>query len=155
MTRIEAIRLALDILRPVAEAGSIYEDYKTQEGFSDEQYESMLAILHADDPASKEGPWSVFYEAEGSIERIGPFDTQADAKQAATDAQAEGEYDATNQQVYLVGPDHRMFVLSDEDVGANGEDDEYDAELAADQILERQELGDFEGFDPFEGSERE
>ena len=149
MTRIEANRLALDILRPFAEAGSIYDDYQAAEGFSDEQYESMLAILHADDPASKEGPWSVFYEGEGNIHDIGPFDTQDDAKQAAINAQAEGEYDINDQQVYLVGPDHRKFVLSEEDVVGN----EYDAELAADQILERQELEDFEGIDPFEGSE--
>lgn len=44
-----------------------------------------------------------------------------------------------------------MTVLSEEDVVEG--DEEYDAELAADQILERQELEDFEGLDPFEGSE--
>lgn len=149
MTRQEAIRLALDILRPFAEAGNIYEDYKADEGFTDEQYEAMLAVLHADDPASKEGPWSVFYEAEGSVHRIGPFDNQDDAAQAARNAQVEGEFDINDQMVYLVGPDHRMFVLSEDDVKG---DDEYDAELAADQILERQELEDFEGLDPFEGA---
>ena len=53
--------------------------------------------------------------------------------------------------VYLIGPDHRLIVLSEEDVVVG--DDEYDAELAADQILERQELEDFEGLDPFEGSQ--
>jgi hypothetical protein len=99
---------------------------------------------------SKEGPWSVFYEAEGSIYRIGPFDTQADAEQGAKHAQAEGEFDIWNQQAYLVGPDHRLIVLSEEDVV--GGDGEYDAELAADQILERQELEDFEGLDPFQGA---
>lgn len=35
------------------------------------------------------------------------------------------------------------------------DDFDYDEELARDKILERQELEDFEGFDPFEGSERE
>lgn len=148
MTRPEAIKLALNILRPFAEAGSIYEDYKTDEGFSDEQYEAMLAVLHADDPASKEGPWSVFYESQGNIHRIGPFDTKADAEQATKNANAEGEFNINDQMVYLVGPDHRMIVLSEEDVVGN--DEEYDAELAADQILERQELEDFEGLDRFE-----
>lgn len=151
MTRQAAIRLALDILRPFAEAGNIYDDYQKHEGFSDEQYEAMLAVLAADDPATKDGPWSVFYEAEGSVYRIGPFDNQDDAEEAATKAQAEGEYDISDQQVYLVGPDHRMIVMSEDDVG--GGEDEYDAELAADHILERQELEDFEGLDPFEGSE--
>ena len=151
MTRQDAIRLALDILRPFAEAGNIYDDYKADEGFTDEQYEAMLAVLRADDPASKEGPWSVFYEAEGSVHRIGPFDNQEDAAQAATDAQAQGEFDINDQQVYLVGPDHRMVVLSEEDVGGD-KADEYDAELAADQILDRQELEDFEGLNPFERS---
>ena len=150
MTRPDAIKLALSILRPFAEAGSIYDDYKADEGFTDDDYEAMLAVLHADDPRSKEGPWSVFYEAEGNVNRIGPFDTQADAKQAAINAQAAGEFDIWDQQAYLVGPDHRMVVLSEEDV--EGGDEDFAAELAADQILERQELEDFEGFDPFEGA---
>lgn len=147
MTRPEAIKLALNILRPFAESG-LFADYQADEGFTDQQYEAMLAVLHADDPKSKEGPWSLFYEAEGSIYRIGPFDTQADAKQAAKNANAEGEFNINDQMVYLVGPDHRMIVLSEEDVVGN--DEEYDAELAADQILERQELEDFEGLDRFE-----
>lgn len=150
MTRPEAIKLALAILRPFAEAGNIYEDYKIEEGFSDQQYEAMLDVLHADDPASKEGPWSVLYEAAGSVCRIGPFDTQDDAHQAAKNAQVEGEFDIWNQMVYLVGPAHQMVVLSEEDVLAG--DEEYDAELAADQLLERQELEDFEGLDRFEGA---
>ena len=155
MTRQEAIRLALNVLRPFAEAGSIYDDYKTDEGFTDEHYEAMLAVLHADDPASKEGPWSVFYEADGNVHRIGPFDNQHTAEQAATSAQAQGEFDIHDQQVYLVGPDHRMFLLTEDDVTGEAEEDEFDAELAVDHTLERQELEDFEGFDPFEGSERE
>ena len=119
MTRQEAIRLALNVLRPFAEAGNIYDDYKTDEGFSDEQYEAMLAVLHADDPGSKEGPWSVFYEAEGNVYRIGPFDNQEVAELAATKAQADDEFDIHDQQVYLVGPDHRMFMLTEDDVGAS------------------------------------
>jgi len=151
MTRIEAIRLALDILRPLSKTGGVYERLKIEQGFSDHHYEAMLGVLHADDPRSKEGPWSVFYESEASVHRIGPFDSRDDAMQAAINAQAEGEYDAREQQIYLVGPDHRMLVLSDEDV--DGDDEEFDAELAADLILERQELQDFEGLDPFEGSD--
>jgi len=149
MTRPEAIRLALAILRPFAES-SLYDDYQTDEGFSDDQYEAMLAVLLADDPASKEGPWSVFYESVGNIHRIGPFDNRDAAEQAAKHAQAEGEFNINDQMVYIVGPDHRMVVLSEEDVV--GGDEEYDAELAADQILERQELEDFEELDPFEGA---
>ncbi len=152
MTRPQAIKLALNILRPFTESG-LYDDYQADEGFSDDQFEAMLAILHADDPASKEGPWSVFYEAEGNVYRIGPFDNQDDATQGAKDAQTECEFDIWDQQVYLIGPSHRMIVLAEEDVV--GGDEEYDAELAQDQLLERQELEDFEGFDPFEGSERE
>lgn len=150
MTRPEAIRLALNILMPFGEAGNIYQDYKIEEGFTDDQFEAMLAVLHADDPASKEGPWSVFFEGQGNIHRIGPFDTQADTEQAAKNANAEGEFDIWNQQVYLVAPDHRMIAMSEEDV--EGGDEDFDAELAADQILERQELEDFEAFDPFEGA---
>ena len=153
MTRQEAIRLALNVLRPFAEAGRIYDDYKTDEGFTDKQYEAMLAVLHADDPASKEGPWSVFYEAEGNVHRIGPFDNREVAEQAATSAQAQGEFDILDQQVYLVGPDHRMFLLTEDDVTGEAGEDEFDAELAADQILERQELEDFEGFEPFESDQ--
>lgn len=150
MTRPKAIKLALAILRPFAESG-LYDDYQADEGFTDEQYEAMLAIVQADDPASKEGPWSVLFEAAGSVFRIGPFDTQADAEQAAKNAQAEGEFDINDQMVYVVGPLHQMIVLSEEDVVGN--DEEYDAELAADQILERQELEDFEGIDPFADSD--
>ena len=58
---------------------------------------------------------------------------------------------AYDQMVYLVGPDHRMFMLTEDDVV--GDDEEHDAELAADQILERQELEDFEGFNPFESDQ--
>ena len=54
----------------------------------------MLAVLHADDPASKEGPWSVFYEADGNVHRIGPFDNRHAAEAAATSAQAQGRASA-------------------------------------------------------------
>ena len=113
----------------------------------------MLAVIHADDPASKEGPWSVFYEAEGNVHRIGPFDNRHATDQAATSAQAQGEFDIQDQQVYLVGPDHRMFLLTEDDVTGEAEKDGIDAELAADLILERQELEDFEGFEPFESDQ--
>lgn len=115
------------------------------------QYRICTLVSMNNSVRSNDGPWSVFYEAEGNLHRIGPFDNQDDAKQAAKHAQVEGEFDIWNQQVYLVGPDHRMIVLSEEDVV--GSDEEYDAELAADQILERQELEDFEGIDPFADSD--
>lgn len=153
MTRQDAIRLALHILRPFAEAGSIYDDLKTAEGFTDQHYEAMLAVLHADDPASKEGPWSVFYEAEGNVHRIGPFDNQHAAERAATSVQAQAEFDIHDQQVYLVGPDHRMFMLTEDDVTGEADGVEFDAELAADFILERQELEDFEGLNLFESDQ--
>ena len=94
-----------------------------------------------------DGPWPVFYEAAADIHRIGPFDSREDAEGAATKAQAGGEFDIADQQVYLLGPDHRIVRLAEDDVA-----DVYDAELAADYILERQELEDFEGLSPFEGS---
>jgi hypothetical protein len=97
------------------------------------------------------GPWSVLYEATGDIHPIGPFNSQEEAQEAATKAQADGEFDIADQQVYLIGPDHLMIGLTEDDVkGVMG--NEYDAELAADYILERQELEDFEGLSPFEGS---
>lgn len=99
--------------------------------------------------SQSDGPWSVFYEAAGNIHCIGPFDSREDAEEAAAKAQAEGEFDIANQQVYLLGPDHRMIGLTEDDV-KGGVTDEYDAELAADYILERQELEDFEGLSPFE-----
>lgn len=78
-------------------------------------------------------------------------DCREDGEGAATKAQADGEFDIADQQVYLVGPDHRMIALTEGDVEGS-ETDEYDAELAADYILERQELEVFEGLSPFEGS---
>ena len=45
MTKKEALHLALAILEPFAEAGNIYDDYKADEGFTDEQYDNMLAEL--------------------------------------------------------------------------------------------------------------
>lgn len=98
-----------------------------------------------------DGPWSVFFQAEGDIHRIGPFDGREAAEGAAATAQADGEFDINDRQVFLVGPDHRMVRLTEDDV-QGGDAGEYDAELAADYILERQELEDFEGLSPFEGS---
>lgn len=45
MTKNEALHLALAILEPFGEAGNIYDDYKDDEGFTDEQYGDMLAEL--------------------------------------------------------------------------------------------------------------
>ena len=50
-------------------------------------------------------------KAGGSIHRIGPFDTQADAKQAAINAQAEGEYDIDHQVWDLALADHVRRAL--------------------------------------------
>jgi hypothetical protein len=47
MTNKEALTLALAVLRPFAEAGNIYDDYQAEEGFTDEQYEQMLAVLQS------------------------------------------------------------------------------------------------------------
>lgn len=47
MTNKEALTLALAILRPFAETGNIYDDYQADEGFTDEQYEQMLAVLQS------------------------------------------------------------------------------------------------------------
>ena len=47
MTTNEALHLALAILEPFAEAGNIYDDYKADEGFTDEQYTEMVAVLKA------------------------------------------------------------------------------------------------------------
>ena len=85
----------------------------------------------------------------GDIYRLGPFDSQEEAQEAATKAQADGEFVIADQQVYLVGPDHQMIGLAEDDVQSEI-GDEADAELAADYILERQELEDFEGLSPFE-----
>ena len=45
MTDQNALKLALSILDAFKEAGNIYEDYKEDEGFSDQEYEEMLHIL--------------------------------------------------------------------------------------------------------------
>lgn len=47
MTKRDALHLALAILRPFAEAGNIYTDYRDNEGFTDEQYDEMLEALQA------------------------------------------------------------------------------------------------------------
>ena len=41
----DAVKMALDILTPFQDAGSIYEDYKAEDGWTDEEYERMLQLL--------------------------------------------------------------------------------------------------------------
>lgn len=45
MTRQRALQLALANLRPFAEGGQIYDDYQADGGFTDEEYDAMLAVL--------------------------------------------------------------------------------------------------------------
>ena len=71
--------------------------------------------------------WSILYEADGDVFQIGPFKTEDEAMQAAADAQSrdrgdeferrvEGEFDIKDQRVYLLGPEHVMVELSNEDI---------------------------------------
>lgn len=52
--------------------------------------------------------FNVLYEASRTIQRIGPFPTEAEATQAAREAQAEGEFSLVHQRVYLLHPDHSL-----------------------------------------------
>jgi hypothetical protein len=60
MTTKDALHLALAILEPFGEAGNIYDDYKADEGFTDEQYAEMVATLKS-------------MEAEASGQPLGNF----------------------------------------------------------------------------------
>ena len=61
--------------------------------------------------------YSVIYECEGVVHQIGPFNTEEEADNAAKTAQAEGEFDISDQNVYLMHPDHRMVEYSMADLG--------------------------------------
>lgn len=61
--------------------------------------------------------FSVLYECEGVIHRIGPFTTEDEADAAAKKAQEEGEFDICDQRVYLLSPTHRMTEYSMGDLG--------------------------------------
>jgi hypothetical protein len=40
-----ALKLALAILKPFSESGNLYDDYKADEVFTDEEYDEMIAVL--------------------------------------------------------------------------------------------------------------
>src|SRR5437016_11996494 len=73
MDRAKAIKLALAILGPFTEAGSIFDDYQAEEKFTNEQYDAMLAELR------KDGPWSIVYEADSNVYHVGPFASEDEA----------------------------------------------------------------------------
>lgn len=110
MTRDQATKLALSVLESFRE-NSAYEDYKADDvlPFTDEQYAEMLTVL------AKPGPFTIMYEMGGVVHRIGPFDTEAQADAAARKAQAHGEFDIDDQNVYLLDPSHRVieYALGD------------------------------------------
>lgn len=60
--------------------------------------------------------WTVLYECEGTIHRIGPFNSEDKADAAAKKAQADGEFSIYDQRVYLMHPDHRMVEYSESDL---------------------------------------
>lgn len=63
--------------------------------------------------------WSIFYECEGTVYQIGPFNGkngEAKAMAAARKAQADGEVSIFDQRVYIMGPDHHMIELSESDL---------------------------------------
>lgn len=60
MTKKDTLHLALAILEPFAEAGNIYDDYKDDEGFTDEQYGDMLAELRIAEKEASDQPLGNF-----------------------------------------------------------------------------------------------
>jgi len=65
-------------------------------------------------PAEKTGPWSVVYAIDGQngVERLGPFPSEERATEAARAAQADGTFDVSDCEVYLLDPNHRMVAFS-------------------------------------------
>ena len=61
-------------------------------------------------------PFSVLYECAGNVNQIGPFDTEAEADDAAKQAHASGEFNIFFQRVYLMHPNHRLVEYSESDV---------------------------------------
>ena len=45
MTDDKALSMALSILESFKGAGNIYDDYKAEDGFTDEEYDEMLQVL--------------------------------------------------------------------------------------------------------------
>jgi hypothetical protein len=62
--------------------------------------------------------WSILYIADGTIFLLGPFKTEQEALGSAKDAQAEGEFDILDQNVYLLCPNHQLIDLSEADLNA-------------------------------------
>jgi hypothetical protein len=70
----------------------------------------------------KDGPWSILYEADGAIHKVGPYTTEQEAMEWAKSNNGTGvnsEFDINDQRVYLLHPDHRMIELNADDVDNN------------------------------------
>jgi hypothetical protein len=74
MQRNEALKLALSVLDSFKEAGNIFDDYKEVDGFTDEQYEEMLAVLRgmAEEVASKSRAEELFKQAVDGLREFYP-----------------------------------------------------------------------------------
>jgi len=74
MTLHEALKLALSILDSFKEAGNIYEDYKEVDGYTDDQFDEMLAVLHgmAAEVASKSRADELFQQAVDGLREYYP-----------------------------------------------------------------------------------
>lgn len=115
MDRATALKLAADLLHSFGES-SLYDDYAADEGFTVDEFDAMIAELR------KGGPWSIVYEADGDVYSVGPYTTEGEALAWAKSHNGTGvdsEFDANDQHVYIVGPDHRMVELSGDDLDNN------------------------------------
>lgn len=63
-----------------------------------------------------ETPYSILYEQNGSVHKLGTFKSSAAAMAAARKANVDCEFDIYEQRVYLLDPDHRMQELSMNDI---------------------------------------
>lgn len=113
MTRSEAIKLALSVLEPFAE-NSAYEDYRDEDGWTDEQYGQML------DELKRAGPYKILYAAHGPASypaayASDPFDTRELAMAWARE-QNGAEFDVNDQNIYLLHPDLRLEPLGIDDL---------------------------------------
>lgn len=61
--------------------------------------------------------YSILYESQGMIFKIGPFDTEEEAMEGARSAAANEEFDIDDQNVYLMTPEHALLDISAEDLG--------------------------------------
>ena len=61
---------------------------------------------------------SILYTVDGQIFKLGPFDNEDKAMEAAQKAQASDEdFDIRDQRVYILSPSHNMTELSMGDLG--------------------------------------